>query len=728
MNLGKYLYLSRRLKNITLEDLLQRLRLWKIHREERHRLRLHPQAMTIERLYADRSRWFKESSGRNLVEQFNQALEMTAPGGWLKDEVFWETFTRLYPTETDQLVVMAEAVSSDRIKLFQWKEVSLSRPVRWSSTMEPDQPEQEWPDIYYADIDFHQAGKNSYPDVKWCWELNRFQHLLCLGAAWRITGQERFAAKAREHIESWMGRVHYPLGIQWSSNLEVGLRALSWERCHLLCSSSRAWDRDFLNRFITCIYLHGYHLEKELTVHHAEGNHLLGEAAALFQISVLYPLFTESLRWRNRSSQIIERLTARLILEDGVYAEQSTGYFRFVMEFLLPVLHLADHNGVEFSEGFSDRLAKGLGFIQSLCFNCKDVPMIGDSDTGLAIGWRLSDFWDFTSLMAAGAIFLDRPSLNKGIDTFPAESFLLAGLSGLNRFDAQSAKIVSVGGDPSGPRGLAVFRSGGYVVSSDNHFGIIFDAGPLGMSPGFGHGHADGLSFQIRLNGNPAIVDTGTMVYNGAQQWRRHFRGSSAHNTLRIDGNDPSSPLDTFRWSCPLDIELLQVDSGHDWRLLQGRLIWGRMVHQRSIIHVLDQGIVVMDFVSGRGVHELEWYVQFEPGWSLARRSEEVFGASSEQEHLEILFLGFKSGEVSPLRGSTSPMGGWYSRFYGSVVPIFSVRACLKTSLPVGTVMVIKQSGKRLSLPSDFPKTYLRPEFSSLIGSQSFRSFAQSPC
>jgi hypothetical protein len=127
----------------------------------------------------------------------------------------------------------------------------------------------------------------------------------------------------------------------------------------------------------------------------------------------------------------LDRLTPVIILRDGVYAEQSTGYFRFVAEFLLPVIHLAKYHGIVFSKKVFQRLGAGLDFIQAVSKDSGEVPMIGDSDTGRAIGWPLSDFWDFSWLVAAGAALLDRPSLSDGIEDFPAESFLLLGEEGL---------------------------------------------------------------------------------------------------------------------------------------------------------------------------------------------------------------------------------------------------------------------------------------------------------
>ena len=79
-----------------------------------------------------------------------------------------------------------------------------------------------WPRDYYSDIDFSHDPERPDRDVKWCWELNRFQHLLWLGASWRLTGEERFAVEARMQLESWLDSVQYPLGVTVVQQLGSG--------------------------------------------------------------------------------------------------------------------------------------------------------------------------------------------------------------------------------------------------------------------------------------------------------------------------------------------------------------------------------------------------------------------------------------------------------------------------------------------------------------------------
>ncbi|MBI4963102.1 MAG: alginate lyase family protein [Desulfomonile tiedjei] len=624
MKNAKWSYYARRLRTLRADEPFYRIRSWIRHGIEKRKYRLDPEALSPERLWAERGNWLRTSPGVEAAREVNLALLEALPAGWWQDESFWDNFARRYPEEKNRLIVLAEKILDGHFLLFQWKEVQRAEPITWSETLEPENSSTVWPARYYSDIDVSHDPHHSERDVKWCWELNRFQHLLWLGASWRLTGRERFAGAAREHLESWLSSVHYPFGVQWTSNLEVALRSLSFMWCHVLCLNSPAWDEGFLSRFIPCMYLHASHLEKELTVHHTEGNHLLGESSALYCISTLYPLFLDAPRWRRRTVQILNRLVPRVILPDGVYAEQATGYFRFIAEFLFQVLLVGSGGASQISDVVAESLAKGLYFIKNLAPDPADVPMIGDSDTGLALGWRLSDFWDFTPLLGIGSVLLREPALAKGLPSFPAESFLMLGENGLQSFESHKNTEPAVQ-DAASSTPLLVFADGGYHLSRDERFSVIFDAGPLGIAPAYGHGHADGLSFILHYRGKPAIIDPGTFVYNGPPSWRHYFRSAAAHNTVRIDHKDPMDPIETFQWSGPLKIEQGQPIIGDGWRLLHAAVHWGQTVHCRHLIHLIDEGVIILDRVDGTGEHGLEWRFHFDPRWEVKENTGGTF-------------------------------------------------------------------------------------------------------
>jgi hypothetical protein len=74
------------------------------------------------------------------------------------------------------------------------------------------------------------------------------------------------------------------------------------------------------------------------------------------------------------------------------------------------------------------------------------------------------------------------------------------------------------------------------------------DAGPLGYLSIAAHGHADALSLTLSIAGEEMLIDSGTFSYGEQPKWRDHFRGTSAHNTVRVDGVDQSVSGGAFLW------------------------------------------------------------------------------------------------------------------------------------------------------------------------------------
>lgn len=718
-------YLVHRLGTLSANELFWRLVSWTRHGAGRL-LCVTPWAGLPERSHADLDRITVSRGSKSIPVAFDEALVGAIPERWWNDDSFWETLSQRYPEEAKLIVDRAQLVLLDTFRLFQWQEVRLDTPVRWSDTMEQDAPSALWPMDYYSTIGISYNPLHPSRDIKWCWELNRFQHLLLLGAAWRLTGEERFAAKAREHIESWTGEVRYPRGVQWNSNLEVGLRVLSWARCHILCRNSSSWDQPFLTRFLSGIHLHCTHLERELTVHHPPGNHLLGEASALFVLAVFYPLYRDSRRWRHRAVSILNDLVPRVILADGVYGEQTTGCFQFVAEFLLQVIHLSSRlEGEGLSSTVIERLASGMEFVCALAPDPADIPMVGDSDTGYAIGWQVSDFWDFRWLIAAGSVLLSRPRLAQRAGTFPLEAYLLLGEAGAERFTAMASEAAPVEESRSYSE-MHAHPIGGYQISKDEMFNLIFDCGPLGLPPGHGHGHCDALSFILYFQGRPLFIDPGTFLYNGPAEWRNYFRSTAAHNTIRINGKEPSKPIGAFRWINGFRASGGPHVYGKDYRLLKGSLEWGTILHTRYILHLELRAILIIDHILGSGSHSLESSLHLDPAWQVRRSRKDTWTVHDEWDRIEIVRLSKEPSEPDLLYGSDNPRGGWYSRYYGQKIPTVTLRWSEQKDLPTVSVIGLKPSGTTVcagfeDLCPDLPDAAV-----SLVRSRAFHHFFES--
>ena len=108
-----------------------------------------------------------------------------------------------------------------------------------------------------------------------------------------------------------------------------------------------------------------------------------------------------------------------------------------------------------------------------------------------------------------------------------------------------------VGFDRSGGRFASDVYGGGYYILGDrldeaDETKLIMDAGPLGFLSIAAHGHADCLSLLLSVSGKELLVDPGTYCYHTEREWRDYFRGTAAHNTVRVDGIDQSQIAGAF--------------------------------------------------------------------------------------------------------------------------------------------------------------------------------------
>lgn len=86
----------------------------------------------------------------------------------------------------------------------------------------------------------------------------------------------------------------------------------------------------------------------------------------------------------------------------------------------------------------------------------------------------------------------------------------------------------------------------GYVRLENSRAVVLFDAAPIGPDYQPGHAHADTLSFELSVDKRRAIVNSGISTYENNTD-RHAQRGTAAHNTVRVDGQDSSEVWSAFR-------------------------------------------------------------------------------------------------------------------------------------------------------------------------------------
>jgi uncharacterized heparinase superfamily protein len=93
---------------------------------------------------------------------------------------------------------------------------------------------------------------------------------------------------------------------------------------------------------------------------------------------------------------------------------------------------------------------------------------------------------------------------------------------------------------------LTLLPDSGYARFQSGPAVLLADVGQIGPDYLPGHAHADTLSFELSLYSQRILVNSGTSCY-GTGSERQRQRGTAAHNTVAIAGQDSSEVWGGFR-------------------------------------------------------------------------------------------------------------------------------------------------------------------------------------
>jgi hypothetical protein len=223
------------------------------------------------------------------------------------------------------------------------------------------------------------------------------------------------------------------------------------------------------------------------------------------------------------------------------------------------------------------------------------------------------------------------------------------------------------------------FQEGGYYIlgcdfETENEIRLVADAGPLGYRSISAHGHADALAFVLSVGGMEFFIDPGTYAFHTHGEWRQYFRGTAAHNTVRVDGVDQSVSGGNFMWlkkaraGCSLWRTSTERDLFEGWHDGYRRLV-DPVIHRRRItLDKTSRQVVIEDTLQMAVEHDIE-----------------LFFHCSERCRVDAVLDGYmlnQGGRTLAVRlprvegaawhvyeGSVAPIAGWVSRRFDEKEP-----------------------------------------------------------
>ena len=572
----------------------------------------------------------------------------------------------------------ADRILSGSFHVFSMDNAPLGFPPRWNADPKTGTTA---PLVFGKSLDYRNP--RNVGDIKYLWEINRHLELVTLAQAWHLSAEGRYLDGAKNLLDSWFEQAPYPFGVNWCSSLEHAIRLTNWSFAwNLLGSDSSPLfagteGEAFRRRWLRSIYQHCHFIAGHLSRHSSANNHLMGEATGLLVAAVTWPMWEESAPWRAQAHEELEREALQQTFADGVNKEQAAWYHHAVADMMLVAGLVARANKVDFSPSYWQRLQAMLEFLASIMDAGGNVPQIGDADDGLLVRFDPApDFDPFRSLLATCAVLFDRPEFKVKSQGLDDKSRWLLGDDAGRKFEALETR----------PERLTLpvrseFAQGGYyILGSDfetpQEVRIVADAGPLGYLSIAAHGHADALAFTLSAGGLPILIDPGTFAYHTERRWRDYFRGTSAHNTLRVDGEDQSVAAGNFLWLQHAQARVESFESMEDGvRMVANHSGYERLddpvKHRRTWVYERSRKrLSITDDVQCRGAHRLEWFWHFAPGCGVS------VGANTLVARREgvTLTLTWPSALAARLEtASEHPPLGWYSSALDRKQPAITV-------------------------------------------------------
>ncbi|OQA35160.1 MAG: Heparin-sulfate lyase precursor [Candidatus Dependentiae bacterium ADurb.Bin331] len=348
----------------------------------------------------------------------------------------------------------------------------------------------DFPLLYYKDIAINNGITDQLvKDIKIPWELSRFQHLIVLGKAYALTGDEKYPQTFMHQINDWIEHNPPLLGSNWVCPMDVAIRSLNWIWAFQYFKKSSVITLAFWEKFICSLYDHFDYLEHNWEIYDSRtSNHYFSDLIGYFYLCYFFqPLSEEMLRkavWCH--DQLLHEFDKQ-VFHEGTSYEGSTSYHQLITEIVYHTQLMSDLFGFNVSAEHTQKFDRMLEFI-AWCKSADNASVqIGDNDSGKIIYW--------------------------GLPTALYENKKCSGKKEYSRF------------------GVSFIKTERLHISLRHH--------AYEHSQPSGHFHNDVGSMTLAIDGTEIFVDPGSFVYTPSALWRNRFRSVAVHNAVSLNQQEP---------------------------------------------------------------------------------------------------------------------------------------------------------------------------------------------
>ncbi len=497
---------------------------------------------------------------------------------------------------------------------------------------------QEWPLVASRKLQY--KGNKELGDARINWEYNRHHYFPILVKNYWITKDKDYINTLSTAFYAWVEANPFLMGISYTSEMELAIRAFSWYITLELLPKERKYHklrRDLSQGIMNLLN----HVSMYHSRYSSANNHLIVEMVVLGIVGVSF----NQEDWVERS---VERISEALDIQnhaDGVNKEQSIHYQFFIMEAVALFILRLEAQGMNYPKQWEDQLYRMCEYSARLMDRHGKVQHLGDHDEGKLLDLYGSDF-NYEDYVLQLCSYIIHKKYNVSTQPYDQLKCLLSKRQLQQNFDHFHRK------------NSVTYSQGGHSILKglveEKEVTITFDHAELGFNTIAAHGHADALHITLMIDGEKIFIDPGTYCYHSDITWRNYFRKTKNHNTVTINQENQSEMKGAFLWGrrantllheSKLDIDCDIVVAQHDG--------YAPLIHQRALRYEKPRQITIEDTIYPMPESTIDAYA-YEATYVLGKQCEVIqkeknqIIIQAEKTQLR-LFTGNHTIEVEPI-------------------------------------------------------------------------------